>query len=107
MPHGCRDAYQIDDEDNRIQEFALDDAERGICMRGYGSSIESRNQTEAEVENVKGNKEKQDNAGDALNQVKPISGIRVGKIIGSRLDCDHQAIDGVVDERYKDSANLD
>ena len=56
---------------------------------------------------MKRDEEKKDYARDPLDQIKPVSRIRIGQIVWPRFDCDYQAIDGVIDERYKDSANLD
>jgi len=56
---------------------------------------------------VKKDEEKQDHARDSLNQVKPVSRIRIGQIVGPRFHRDHQTIDCVIDERYKDAADLD
>jgi hypothetical protein len=56
---------------------------------------------------VESDEEKQNHSGDSLDQVKPVARVRVVKIIRPRLHSDYQPIDGVIDERYKDSANLD
>ena len=39
--------------------------------------------------------------------IEPVARVRVVQIIRPRFDGDYQSIDGVIDERYKDSANLD
>ena len=56
---------------------------------------------------MKGDEEKQDHACDSLNQVKPVSGVRVGQVVRPRFHRDHKTVDGVIDERYKDSTDLD
>ena len=52
------------------------------------------------------NEEEKNHTSDALDQIKPISRIRIGEIIGPRFNRDDQPIDGVIDERYKDSADF-
>ena len=51
--------------------------------------------------------EKQNDAGNSLNQVEPVSWIRIGEIVWPRLNSNYKTIDGVIDERYKDSADFD
>ena len=55
---------------------------------------------------MKGNKEEKDHTSDSLDKVEPIAWIGIAQIVGSRLNGDYQAIDGVVDERYKDTSDF-
>ena len=41
-----------------------------------------------------------------MDQIEPVAWIRIVQIVGPRLDRDHQTVDGVIDERYKDSAGF-
>jgi len=56
---------------------------------------------------MKCNEEEEDDPGDSLDQVEPVPRVRIIEVIGSRFNCNHQSIDCVIDERYKDAANLD
>ena len=56
---------------------------------------------------MKSNEEKQNYTGEALDKIEPVSRVRVIQVIRPRFHGDHQPIDGVIDERYKDSADLD
>jgi hypothetical protein len=69
--------------------------------------IEARYHAKPEIKNVESDKEEQDYSGDSLNQIEPVSRIGIRQIVGPGFPRDHQAIDGVVDERYKDAANFD
>jgi hypothetical protein len=82
------------------------DTERQFRMFRNGDPVQARNHSEPEVQHVKQDKEKQDDAGDSLNQVEPVARVRVVQVVGPRFHSDHQTVDGVVDERYKDAANL-
>ncbi len=70
-------------------------------------SCSARDHSEAEIEHVESDKEEQNDAGDSLDQVKPVARIRIREIVWPRFHRDHQTIDGVIDERYKDAADLD
>ena len=59
--------------------------------------VQSRYQPEPEIQNVKRDKEKQNDAGHSLNRIEPISRIRVMQIVRTRLDRNHQSINGVID----------
>src|SRR5438876_7814712 len=52
-------------------------------------------------------KEKQDDSGDALNQVEPVSRIRIVEVVRSRFRRNDKAINRVIDQRDEDTANLD
>ena len=56
---------------------------------------------------MKRDEEEENDAGYSLNQIKPIARVRVVQIVWPRLHRYHEAVDGVIDERYKDSANFD
>ena len=55
---------------------------------------------------MKGDEKEEHDTGDTLNQIEPIAWIGVVQIIRSRFYCDHQPIDGVINERYKDAAGF-
>jgi hypothetical protein len=69
--------------------------------------VQAGNQAKAEVEHVKQDKEEENDAGDALDQIEPVARVRIGQIVWPRFPRDHQAVDGVIDERYKDAADFD
>ena len=106
MPNCRCDADEIDYEDGRIYKLIAHDCEALIPMRSYRQSIESRNQPKPEIKYVKRYEKEENHTRDTLDQIEPIARIGVIQIIGPRLDGYHQAIDGVIDERYKDSADF-
>ena len=55
---------------------------------------------------MKRDEEKKNDAGNSLNQIEPVSWVRVGQIIRPRLDRNYQTVDGVIDERYKDATDF-
>ena len=69
--------------------------------------IKTRYQAEPEIQDVEGDKEKQNYAGDSLNEIEPITRIRIGKVVWPCFNCYYQSVYSVVDQRYKDAANLD
>lgn len=53
------------------------------------------------------NEEKENDASDSLYQVEPVTRVRISQIIWPGFNRNHQPVDGVIDERYKDAADLD
>src|SRR6266567_2321517 len=75
-----------------------------MCSDRQG--VEFGNESESKVENMKSDKKEENHSSDALHQVEPVPWIRIGEIIRPCFNGDHQSIDGVIDERYKDAAYL-
>src|SRR5688500_1066622 len=107
MPDGGRDANHVNQEYPPHAKLAGDNAEGLFRTVRDRNSVKSGNHTEPEIQHVEKDKEEQNYAGDSLNEVKPISRIRIGQIIGPCFYRDHQTIDGVIDERYKDPGCFD
>src|ERR1700674_1513570 len=97
MPDRRSDPDHVDYENRYDAEFMSDDLKRLARVARDRKRVESRKQTKPKMEQVKGNEEKQDHAGDSLNRVEPIARIRIIKIVGPRFNRDHEAIDGVID----------
>jgi hypothetical protein len=51
-------------------------------------------------------KDEKDDSSNSLNQVKPIARVRIVQIVWPRFNRNYQAIDGVIDQGYKDAAYL-
>src|ERR1700753_2427491 len=107
VPHGRRDADEIDDEDDDATELAAHDFISQIRILGDREIVESRNQAEAEVEHVKRDEEEEDYPRDALDCIEPVARIRVREVVGSRLPCDEQPVNRVINQRKKDAQHFD
>ena len=79
------------------------------CLRNMGRNglvVQARYQAEPKIQNVESDKEEQNYAGDSLNEIEPITRIRIGKVVWPCFNCYYQSVYSVVDQRYKDAANL-
>ena len=106
MPDRRRNSNYIDDKDGNDVELARHNVEALFRMLRHRQSVQPRNHAEPEVQHVKSDKEEKNNARHALNGIEPVARVRIIKIVWSRFDSDHQAIDRVIDQRNKDAANL-
>src|SRR5229473_7032495 len=95
MPDRRSDPDQVDDENRHDTEFARDDLKSLARVARDRKRVESRKQTKTKMEQVKGNEEKQDYAGDPLNRVEPIPRIWVVQVVRPRFNRDHQTVPGV------------
>src|SRR6266403_1183276 len=96
MPHRRRNSDYVHDKYPHAMEFAGDNFESLVRIIRYRDRIKTRNQTKTKIQDVEGNKEKEDDASHSLNRVKPVSRVGIVQIIRSRLDRDHHAIDCVI-----------
>ena len=53
---------------------------------------------------MESDKEKENYSCDSLDCIEPIARIGISQIVRPRLHRNYQTVDGMVDERYKDSA---
>src|SRR5438270_10774060 len=97
VPHGRRDADDVDGEDDGVAELASHDVEGPHRVVGDRQLVQARNEAEAEVQDVEGDEEEEDDAGHALDGVEPVTRVGVGEVVGPRLPGDEQPVDGVVD----------
>src|SRR5713226_7437890 len=97
MPDCGRDADNVDDKYWRQSKFPRHNRKRLIGKVSNGLIIQSRNEAEAEVEHMKCNEEEENDAGDSLDCIEPITRVRVKQVIGTRVCRDHKAIDRVID----------
>ena len=77
-----------------------------IMVRRDRFGIETRYQAEPEIQDMEGDKEKQNYAGDSLNEIEPVTRIGISQVVWSCFDSYYQSVYSVVDQRYKDAANL-
>ena len=75
-------------------------------MVSHRDFIQTWYHSKPEVEHVKSYEEEKYYSGDPLDQIEPVSWVRVIQIIGARLYRDHQAIDRMINERNKNSADF-
>jgi len=75
-------------------------------MRSNRLHVQTRYHAEPEIQHVESDKEEQNYAGDSLNEIEPITRIRIGKVVWPCFNCYYQSVYSVVDQRYKDAANL-
>src|SRR5919197_1548646 len=107
VPHGRCDADEVDGEDDRFEELAAHDVESLVVVGGDRQLVQARDESEAEVQDVEGDEEEEDDARHALDGVEPVARVRVGEVVGPRLPGDEQPVDGVVDEGDEDADDLD
>src|ERR1051326_8570540 len=107
MPYRCGDADHVEDKDRDHAKLARDDIKSLVRIIGHGQVVQAGNHPKPEVEHVKKDEEEENDAGDALDQVEPVARVRIVQVVGPRFDGDHEPVDGVIDERYKDAADLD
>ena len=106
MPYcGCYPDY-IDNEDRDQVELIGNDTERFRAVSSNRLHVQTRYQTEPEIQDVERDKEEENYAGDSLNEIEPVSWVRVGQVIRSSLNRDYQAVYSMIDQRYKDAADL-
>ena len=106
MPNRCGDTDHVDDEYRDHVKLSRNDLKAPLGIMGHRNVVQSWYQPKPEIQHVKSNKEKQDDSGYSLDGVEPVARIWIGQVIRPRLHGDHQTIDGMIDERYKDSANF-
>src|SRR3977135_1178723 len=73
MPYRRSYPNYIHDEDRDVPEFARNRGKSLVWVMSDRDRVESGNQTKAEIQHVKRNKEKQDDARQSLNGIEPIS----------------------------------
>src|SRR6267378_8680439 len=106
MPDRCRDANQVDNEYRHHAKLTRYDIESLVRMGGHRDTVQSRDHSKPEIQDVKRNKEEQDDSGYPLHEIEPVARVRVSQVVGARFSGNHQAVDGVIDEGYKDAANF-
>jgi hypothetical protein len=107
MPDSGCDTDQVDQENPPDMKLTGDDVESEVGSVRDRSTVESGNHAEPEVEHVKKDEKEENNAGKSLNQVEPVARVGISEVVGPRFHCDYKTVDGVIDERYKDAADLD
>src|SRR6185312_3469644 len=88
------------------REFAGDDLKSLIRIGSDGNAVQPGNHPKPEVQNVKRNKEEENDSRDSLNQVEPIPWVRIRQIIRTSFEGYEQAIDSVVNKRYENPSNF-
>src|SRR5918911_3169716 len=102
MPDRRSNPDNIDSENPGVEKFVANDVESLARMSRHRFQVESGNQSEAEVEDVKGDEEEENHARHALNRIEPVARVRVGQVVRARFPSNKKPIDGMVDERDKD-----
>src|SRR2546428_7792646 len=106
MPDSRRDPDQIDHEDPRSHKLVMHNRKTLVRVRRYRHSIQARYQAKAKIQHMKSDKEKQNDAGNALNRIKPISRVGIMQIVRTRLDRNHESINCMINQRNEDTANF-
>src|SRR5205085_10469122 len=92
VPHGRRDADDVDGEDDGVAELAAHDVERLHRMLSDRKSVQSGDHAEAEVQDVEGYEEEKNYPSHALNCVEPVARVRVCEVVRARLPSDEQSV---------------
>ena len=77
-----------------------------VRVRRYRHSIQTRYQAKAKIQDMKSDKEKQNDAGNALNRIEPVSGVGIMQIVRTRLDRNHESINCMINQRNENTANF-
>ena len=85
MPDRRGDPDHVNDENRDHVKLAGDDVESLFGLCGDGNPVKSRESSQPEIEHVKSDKEEQNDSGYALDQVKPVTRVRIGEIVGPRF----------------------
>src|SRR5437870_5311638 len=107
MPNGRKNSYDINDENRNHTELARDDGERLVGMARYRQSIQSRYHPKPEIQDVKRDKEEQNDSRHALDRVEPIARIRVCEVVRPRFGGDNEPVNCVINQWNEDAANFD
>ena len=107
MPSSRQDTKNIDHQDPRYVKLAWDDSKSLIRVTSDGHHVQIWYQSEPEIQNMKKEKEEQENTRQPLKEVEPISGIAVTEHIWLGLGRDHDAVYRVEQKRNKNPHDLD
>ena len=107
MPGGRDHAENVDDYNPCDLKFRRDDCERFVGVPRDRSEIEIRDHSESQVQDVEQQKEKKENAGRPLENVKPVASVTVAQRIWLRFRRNYYAIDRVKKQRQKYAEDLD
>ncbi len=97
VPDGCRNSDNVKDKNRRNTKLARDDFKRLRRILSDRLRVQSGDESEAEIKHMKGDKEKKNDAGYALNRIKPVAGIKIRKVVRTHLPRDKKSVNGVVD----------
>src|SRR5947207_3388854 len=106
MPHGGRDAYDVDGKYPTVPELVLHYLERSIGIVRHRNRIQPRYHAEAKVEHMKRDEYEEDYSRHSLYCVEPVARVGVSKVIWPPLKRNEQTVKRVIDERDEYPKNL-